>query len=340
MSRRSPPLVSVIVPVHGRFEVAARALRSVAAQTHRPIQLIVVDDGSPSPWMPAAGGEVETRVVRLETNRGPGAARDAGRRVAKGEYLAYLDSDDYWAPEHLASLVAALQESTDAGMAYSSTMEIRGGRPASLRRWNDEPCSEILPTLLFRRPWHTSACLWRRELQEAMGGWMPIWHWEDHEHDARAGCLRAKLIHLPEPTCFAEVDSPERLSSSSSMRRRVEGYVRAMLSIAERIRRSSWYQDAQVRHRMRAILLTAAIRASERGLAGLAARAAVASWKWPSPTPRLVLAAVMAVPLVPFAGRGSARIFRWARRAAPTARTEAARADHRSQAPGSRQRRA
>ena len=306
-------LVSVVVPVHGRFDAAARAIRSVGAQTHRPIELIVVDDASPLPFAPPSDSGIDARVVRHDTNRGPGAAREAGRRLATGEYIAYLDSDDRWSPAHVASLVAALRASPETGMAYSSTREIRGGRPAALRRWNDEPCSEILPTLLSKRPWHTSACLWRRELEDATGGWMEIWHWEDHEHDARAGCLRAKLIHVPEETCFVDVDSSERLSASSSMRRRTEGYVRAMLSIGGRIRRTSWYSESEVRDRMRHVLLTAAMRASEQGLIGLATRAAVAACMWPSPTPRLVLAAATAVPLVPFAGRGAVRIFRWAR---------------------------
>jgi glycosyltransferase involved in cell wall biosynthesis len=316
-TRREPGLVSVILPVHGRFELVARALESVRSQTHRPLELIVVDDGSePAFPVPSEPPDFALRVVRLESNRGPGAARDAGRRLADGEYVAYLDSDDFWAPGHLASLAAALSANPQAGMAYGATRELRDGRASTLRRWNDEPYDAILPTLLWRRPWHTSACLWRRDLADAMGGWMPIWHWEDHEHDARAGCLGAKLVYLAEATCFVEVDSPERLSTSSAIRRRTESYVLAMLSIERRIRSSCWYGDPAVRDRMRAILLNAAMRASEQRATGLAARAALAAWKWPLPSPRLVLATLVALPLVPLTGgRGSARIFRWARRA-------------------------
>ena len=207
--RPEPALVSVIVPVHDRFELAERAIRSVAAQTYRPLELIVVDDASRTPFLLRPSElDFDARLARLETNRGPGAARDAGRRLARGEYVAYLDSDDFWAPGHLASLTARLRTSPETGMAYASTMEMHEGRAPALRRWTEESCEEILPTLLWKRPWHTSACLWRRDLVDAMGGWMPTWHWEDHEHDARAGCLGAKLIHVPEPTCFAEVDSP------------------------------------------------------------------------------------------------------------------------------------
>jgi glycosyltransferase involved in cell wall biosynthesis len=308
-------LVSVVVPVHGRFESAERAIRSVASQTHRPIELIVVDDAStPAFVLPLEAVDLDARLVRLESNCGPGAARDAGRRAASGEFVAYLDSDDFWSPQHLASLLAALCARPEAGMAYGATMEMRNGRPSKLRRWNDEAHAAILPTLLWKRPWHTSACLWRRDLVEAMGGWMPTWHWEDHEHDARAGCLDAKLIAVPEPTCFAEVDSPERLSASRAARRRTEGYVLAMLSIADRVRATGWGNDPAVRARVRWILLNAAVRASEHRLAGLASRAALASWRWPLPSPSLVVASGVAVSLLWLtAGKGSTRILRWAR---------------------------
>jgi glycosyltransferase involved in cell wall biosynthesis len=314
--RPAPSLVSVVVPVHDRFELAARAIRSVRSQTHRPLELIVVDDASaPVFVLPPEAFDLEVRLVRLDSSRGPGGAREAGRRIATGEYVAYLDSDDFWAPTHLASLVAALSAMPEAGMAYSAAMEMREGRPSNLRRWSDEAHAEILPTLLWKRPWHTSACVWRRDLAEAMGGWMPIWHWEDHEHDCRAGCLGAKLVHLPEPTCFVDVDSPGRQSASPAMRRRTESYCLAMLSMADRIRVSAWRQDPIVRDRIREILLIAATRASEQRLGGLAARAALESWRWPSPSASLVVATGVALPLVWLTGGHlSARIFRWARR--------------------------
>ena len=313
--RPEPALVSVIVPVHDRFELAQRAIRSVAAQTYRPLELIVVDDASTTPFLLPGEPDFDARLARLETNRGPGAARDAGRRRARGEYVAYLDSDDFWLPGHLAALVAGLRASPETGMAYASTMEMRDGRPSRLRRWNEESVEEILPTLLWKRPWHTSSCLWRRELVDAMGGWMPTWHWEDHEHDARAGCLGAKLIHVPEPTCFAEVDSPDRLSASSAAGRRIEGYILAMLSIGRRIRATDWFDDPAVRDKMRRILLTAAMRASEQNRTGLAARAAFEAWRWPAPSAKIVAATAVALPLVSMArGRDAARFLRWARR--------------------------
>lgn len=317
ISQRSPAsfLVSAIVPVHDRFELARRAILSVRSQTHRPLELIVVDDASiPAYVLPPEAFDLEVRLVRLDSNRGPGAAREAGWRIARGEFIAYLDSDDFWAPTHLASLVAALSADPEAGMAYSAAIEMHGGQPQTLRRRSDEAHAEILPTILWGRPWHTSACLWRRDLAEAIGGWMPTWHWEDYEHDCRAGCLGARLTHRPEPTCFVQTDAPGRQSASPDERRKIESCGLAVLSMADRIRGTAWYRDPLLRDRIREILLTVAAKASEQKLGGLAARAALESWRWPSPSGCLAVASGVVLPLVWLAGgRTSARIFRWAR---------------------------
>jgi hypothetical protein len=311
-----PALVSAIVPVHDRFELAERAILSVWNQTYRPIELIVVDDASvPAFVLPPEAFELDVRVVRLDSNRGPGAAREAGWRIARGAALAYLDSDDFWGPTHIASLMAALAAAPEAGMAYSAAMEMRDGQPQTLRRWSDEAHAEILPTLLWGRPWHTSACLWRHDLADAIGGWVPTWHWEDYEHDCRAGCLGAKLTNLADPTCYVQADAPGRQSASPAERRKTQSYGLSVLSMARRIRATSWYEDPRVRSRIREILLTVAAKASEQRLRGLACRAALEAMRWPRPTAILAVASGIALPLLWLSGGGTAaRIFRWARR--------------------------
>src|SRR5262245_26975476 len=220
-----PPLVSVVVPVRGRFRLAERSVLSVWSQTYRPIELIVVDDASERPFiLPPQVFDLDIRLLRLDTNEGPGAAREAGRRQAKGEFIAYLDSDDFWGPKHVASLVAALSASPEAGMGYSSAMEVRVDQPSRLRAGSGAAHADILPTLLWGRPWHTSACMWRRGLSAAVGDWMSIWAYEDYEYDCRAGCLGAKLTHVPEPTCFIQTDAPDRLTTNLAERRKVQSY--------------------------------------------------------------------------------------------------------------------
>jgi glycosyltransferase involved in cell wall biosynthesis len=99
---KESPLFSVVIPTHNRINLLLRALDSVRAQTFTDFEVIVVDDGS-------TDGTSE-RLARLgkriqlitQTNRGPGSARNHGANVAKGKYVAFLDSDDLWFPWTLA----------------------------------------------------------------------------------------------------------------------------------------------------------------------------------------------------------------------------------------------
>jgi len=206
-SRR--PLVTVVMPIHDRFALARRALESIYGQTHRPVEAIVVDDASSPPFAPPSVADskgVEVRVRRIDENVGPGAAREAGRRLASGEYIAYLDSDDAWHPQHLAGLVGALDRHSDADMSWAPSIEMHEGDERALRRYNDEVHERILPALLWGRPWHTSACLWRRTLSDGIGPWKAINVWR-----------QATLLQTPKypwellqmGNCGSPIETPE-----------------------------------------------------------------------------------------------------------------------------------
>src|SRR5436305_2913060 len=98
----SADLVSTVIPVYNRPDLLREAVACVVAQTHRPIEILVVDDGS-TDETPAVAGQLAAsyrdilRVIR-KPNGGPGAAREAGRVAARGEFLQYLDSDDWIHP--------------------------------------------------------------------------------------------------------------------------------------------------------------------------------------------------------------------------------------------------
>jgi len=93
------PLVSVIVPVHDGERFLAPALRSVFEQTYRPIEVIVVDDGSTDGSAEVASS-FPVRYLHQE-NRGPGAARNAGIQASRGELVAFVDADDVMLPHKL-----------------------------------------------------------------------------------------------------------------------------------------------------------------------------------------------------------------------------------------------
>lgn len=113
------PLVSVIIPVFNRAHTLRRAIESVRAQEVSAWELIVVDDGSTdgSADIPASYGDLRIRTLRHDENRGAAAARNSGVSVARGRYVAFLDSDDEWLPGKLAAQLDALEGRPDAPQA-------------------------------------------------------------------------------------------------------------------------------------------------------------------------------------------------------------------------------
>jgi glycosyltransferase involved in cell wall biosynthesis len=103
-------LVSVVIPVYNRAHLIGRAIGSVVAQTYRNSEIIVVDDASTDDLAEVLSRVAPTRLRRIvhSDNRGAAAARNTGVAAARGEYIAFLDSDDLWYPEKLASQVAAM----------------------------------------------------------------------------------------------------------------------------------------------------------------------------------------------------------------------------------------
>lgn len=105
------PLFSVIIPVHNRADRIARTLHSVWNQTFHNFEVIVVDDGSTDDLhtVLAAQTDERLRVIRQD-NAGPATARNTGVAAAHGSYIAYLDSDDRWFPEHLAIAASTIRQ--------------------------------------------------------------------------------------------------------------------------------------------------------------------------------------------------------------------------------------
>ena len=115
------PLVSVIIPAYRAAESIAATLDSVLAQTCHDYEVIVVNDGSPdSEEMEKALEPYRDRIIYVrQENQGPGGARNTGIRMARGAYVALLDSDDVWDPEHLAAQVAVLEADPSIDMVYA-----------------------------------------------------------------------------------------------------------------------------------------------------------------------------------------------------------------------------
>jgi glycosyltransferase involved in cell wall biosynthesis len=103
------PLVSVIIPAYNAADLLDEGIQSVRRQEHRPLEIIVVDDGS-TDQTPAVARQAGPEVRYLaQANAGPGAARNRGIAAAAGELIGFLDDDDLWSADKLAVQVAMLR---------------------------------------------------------------------------------------------------------------------------------------------------------------------------------------------------------------------------------------
>jgi len=109
-------LVSVIIPTYNRARTIERAINSVLAQSWKPIEVIVVDDGSTdetSDLLATYGNKI--RIIK-QRNQGASAARNTGIKAAVGEIISFLDSDDSWLPEKTERQVKLLQQTESSGV--------------------------------------------------------------------------------------------------------------------------------------------------------------------------------------------------------------------------------
>lgn len=118
----SAPLVSVVIPTYNRGHCIAACIDSVLAQTLGDFEIIVVDDCSSDDTAARVDAFSDPRVSYLQqpSNRGGAVARNAGIRAARGEFVAFLDSDDLWLPEKLEKQIDGMRAAgSDFGLSYT-----------------------------------------------------------------------------------------------------------------------------------------------------------------------------------------------------------------------------
>jgi len=146
-------LVTAIVPVFNGERYLRVALESIFSQPHRPLQVVVVDDGSTDGSAAIARSFPEVEYV-FQPNAGVAAARNTALQRARGELIAFLDQDDRWTPDKLAVQMKVLAEQPDTDFTYCRIRNVlEGERPAWLDpRFVDEDSVTFMPgSLLVRR---------------------------------------------------------------------------------------------------------------------------------------------------------------------------------------------
>jgi glycosyltransferase involved in cell wall biosynthesis len=213
-------LVSTIIPVWNRPALLGEAVASVLAQSYRPIEIIIVDDGSTDDTAAAAAALAREHAGVVKAihiaNGGPGVAREAGRCIARGEYIQHLDSDDVLLPGKFAMQVAAL-EASECGAAYGWTRFRHHDGRLEPRPWkrSGERIETMFPSMLTMRWWDTPTPLYRASLLADAGPWTNLRIEEDWEYDCRIAARGVRLAYCEAWVCEVREHAPVVLTAAA-----------------------------------------------------------------------------------------------------------------------------
>ncbi len=162
------PLVSVVIPTYNREKYLQKALSSVLAQTYQCLEIIVIDDGSTdNTGKIVRSFKKDIRYIYQE-NQGVSTARNVGIRNSQGDFIAFLDSDDYWFPEKTELQIALFHKHPEYGMVASRCASIR--LDGSYRETNRRGSSGWVLEQLFRANFiRTSSAIIRKECFDKVG---------------------------------------------------------------------------------------------------------------------------------------------------------------------------
>jgi glycosyltransferase involved in cell wall biosynthesis len=163
--------VSVVMPCYNGERFVAAAIDSVLTQTFEDIELIVVDDGSTDASLEVIRGYGDRVRLLTQRNQGPSSARNQGIFAATGEYVAFLDADDWWEPRFAEVMTSALRES-DAVLAYCGWQNIfmEGSSPPPFVPPEYENEQKRVALLRNASLWPIHAMLTRRAALYDIGG--------------------------------------------------------------------------------------------------------------------------------------------------------------------------
>lgn len=203
--------VAVIIPAFNAGRFLGPALDSVFVQSRPPEEILVIDDGSSDDTV-AIAARYPVRLLRHDRNRGPSAARNTAVAATGCDYLAFLDADDFWSPEHCAPLAAALDAHANVVLATA-------------RCWRSGPYEEAVPlglpdrvpidafwTLLYANCVVQSGAMARRDALQRVGGYREETRFgEDYDLWLRLA-REGPIVGIDHVSCYRRIH-PAQLSN-------------------------------------------------------------------------------------------------------------------------------
>ena len=233
-----PGLVSVVIPTHNRAGLIMETLESVRAQTYRPIEMIVVDDGSTDntagvvrEFAEGADRDLKVRYIRQE-NQGAAVARNRGLAESRGEFIQFLDSDDLLLPDKLSAQVRAMRQDTQAQFVFSAWEHFGDAAFEWSPYWAQDfnPERDNLIDLILQKdrrhylPLCSGNTLLRRGLCERVGPWdTELRNLQDMVYNVRVLVVGVPHRYLPETHLRVRREAGERISGMYASERGLAG---------------------------------------------------------------------------------------------------------------------
>lgn len=225
-------LCSVVLPLYNKAATIGAALRSVLAQSHGPLEAIVVDDGSTDDGVQRVLDIADPRVRLIrQSNRGVSCARNAGIAAARGELVCFLDADDIWHPDFLACVTAMARAHPErCFFSTSYRLVFEGSLETALADVDTRALPPARDMHDFFRVWRRQALLCtdtvaiRRRALQAMKPWFPPGESLAEDQDLWFRLVEKHgLLHLPLPLAAYRRNLPSSLSTLELQRHASKG---------------------------------------------------------------------------------------------------------------------
>lgn len=212
--------ITIVIPVYNRADIVGRTLDSIAAQTARPLDIILVDNNSTDntdrvlqQWKDRT--ESESLHIKILTEKQPGAAaaRNCGLEAVGTEWVMFFDSDDTMSPVHVARALLVIADNPDADIVGWDVMFHELNGKSSLKRFHSSDCqwNSLMQGSMATLRWCARTALVRRA-----GGWNPqVRFWDDIELGARMLAINPKVVHVGKGTTVDVYESAECISRTT-----------------------------------------------------------------------------------------------------------------------------
>ena len=215
MQNKDQPLVSVIIPTYNRAQLIGRAIRSVLAQNYSRLEIVVVDDGSSDETDEVVAQIQDDRIlyIRLESNLGAAGARNAGVGVARGEFVAFLDSDDEWLLDMVECQLSIFSKYPSIDASFTGFVRCYGRNPEYIAPPSGVDSEPLLLREILRKNFITpQTIMLRRDCFCELGGFdVSLSHREDWDFGVRL--LKNKKIKFIDRPLAMVYETPGNLTS-------------------------------------------------------------------------------------------------------------------------------